>query len=126
MYLLRLNKAYEIFPKENHDFVDKVAYESRKIFDDWSEMIEILEDLNHPVRGQKYKSKTRFEEFMDSLSPNEKKNLIEENNNENIEEILTKKELLRMKEKLTKKEKLMKKKKLTMKEKFQQKQKKNY
>jgi hypothetical protein len=75
MYLVRMKKAYEIFPKEQHDYIDQIAYRWRKIADDWEELMEIFEDVNHPVRGERLKMKTRLELMEETLNQQEKEAL---------------------------------------------------
>lgn len=88
MYLLRMKKAYELYPKEHHDYIDKVSVEYKKLSDDWMEIIEMTEDVDHPVRGERLRGKTRLETFIDGLSPEEKENLKKEEDEafENITE----------------------------------------
>lgn len=89
MYLLRMNKAYEIFPKDQHDYVDSVAYKWRKVSDDCKELMEILEDANHPIRGERLRIKSRFELFEETLNNQQKEALFNElnNNQTNLEEM---------------------------------------
>ena len=88
MYLLRMKKAYELYPKEHHDYIDKVSVDYKKMSDDWMEIIELTEDVDHPIRGERIRAKTRLETFMDSLTPEEHANLIkdEEEHLDNITE----------------------------------------
>jgi hypothetical protein len=78
MYLLRMNKAYEIFPKENHDYIDEIAYDYRRYSNDWEEILKCFEEKDHPVRGYDYQTKSRYELFLDSLTIEEKRVLDQE------------------------------------------------
>jgi|LauGreDrversion4_2_1035121.scaffolds.fasta_scaffold109543_1 hypothetical protein len=75
MYLVRMKKAYEIFPKEHHEYIDQIAYNWKKIADDWEELMEIFEDVNHPVRGERLTMKTRDQLFEESLNDKQKEAL---------------------------------------------------
>jgi hypothetical protein len=73
-----MKKAYEILPKEYHDYVDQIAFNWKKIADDWEELMEIFEDVNHPVRGDRLRMKTRLELFEETLNKQEKEALRKE------------------------------------------------
>ena len=73
-----MKKAYELYPKEHHDYIDKVSVEYKKLSDDWMEVIEMTEDVNHPVRGERLRGKTRLETFIEGLTPEERENLQKE------------------------------------------------
>lgn len=82
MYLLRMKKAYELYPKEHHDYIDKVSVEYKKMSDDWMQIIEMMEDVDHPVRGERLRGKTRLETFLDGLTPEEKERLLKQEEEE--------------------------------------------
>lgn len=75
MFLLRMNRAYEVYPKELHDYVDDVAYEYRDVADTWLDLIKLFEDKDHPVRSQPLNQPTREELFLKSLTKDERDHL---------------------------------------------------